>query len=87
MKEIVQVVPFAHATGDGVNFGYTLLYSDGSALVRASSDSTAELEKETNLVGRCRRHAPTLNGYPVVLPKDWCGDHKLDADAVTSGMF
>lgn len=29
-------------------------------------------------VGRCRRHAPTMNGYPVVFAADWCGDHKLD---------
>ena len=29
-------------------------------------------------VGRCRRHAPTMNGYPAVFPTDWCGDHKLD---------
>ena len=29
-------------------------------------------------IGRCRRHAPTMNGYPVVFPADWCGDHKLD---------
>jgi len=29
-------------------------------------------------VGRCRRHAPTMSGYPVVLVTDWCGDHKLD---------
>ena len=29
-------------------------------------------------VGRCRRHAPTMNGYPVVFETDWCGDHKLD---------
>lgn len=28
-------------------------------------------------VGRCRRHAPTMDGYPVVYPKDWCGDHKI----------
>lgn len=28
--------------------------------------------------GRCRRHAPTMSGYPVVFPNDWCGDHKLD---------
>jgi hypothetical protein len=27
---------------------------------------------------RCRRHAPTLQGYPAVYPNDWCGDHKLD---------
>jgi len=29
-------------------------------------------------VGRCRKHAPTLNGYPVVFNLDWCGDHKLN---------
>lgn len=29
-------------------------------------------------IGRCRRHAPTMNGYPVVFEIDWCGDHKLD---------
>ena len=29
-------------------------------------------------LGRCRRHAPTMNGYPVVFMTDWCGDHKLD---------
>ena len=27
---------------------------------------------------RCRRHAPTMQGYPAVYPDDWCGDHKLD---------
>jgi hypothetical protein len=30
------------------------------------------------VLGRCRRHAPTLNGYPAVFQNDWCGDHKLD---------
>jgi len=28
--------------------------------------------------GRCRRHAPTMSGYPVVyINNDWCGDHKI----------
>ena len=30
------------------------------------------------LIGRCRRRAPTMNGYPAVFPTDWCGDHKVD---------
>lgn len=30
------------------------------------------------LFGRCRRHAPTMSGYPAVFGADWCGDHKLD---------
>lgn len=27
--------------------------------------------------GRCRKHAPTMMGYPVVYKTDFCGDHKL----------
>ena len=34
-------------------------------------------------LGRCRRHAPTMNGYPAVFPADWCGDHKLDETKVS----
>lgn len=30
------------------------------------------------ILGRCRRHAPTMSGYPAVYTDDWCGDHKLD---------
>lgn len=33
-------------------------------------------------VGRCRRHAPTMNGYPVIYLSDWCGDHKLDENKI-----
>lgn len=45
--------------------------------------------KETDVktalrVGRCRRHAPTMNGYPVVYENDWCGDHKVDENKRTS---
>jgi len=29
-------------------------------------------------LGRCRRHAPTMSGFPAVFQADWCGDHKLD---------
>ena len=29
-------------------------------------------------IGRCRRHAPMMNGWPVMFITDWCGDHKLD---------
>ena len=31
-------------------------------------------------IGRCRKHAPSMNGYPVVFANDWCGDHKLDEE-------
>lgn len=33
-------------------------------------------------LGRCRRHAPTMNGFPVVYEDDWCGDHKIDENKV-----
>lgn len=34
--------------------------------------------KGDTIIGRCRRHAPTMSGYPVAFRTDWCGDHKLD---------
>lgn len=33
-------------------------------------------------VGRCRRHAPTMSGFPVVMRFDWCGDHKVNEESV-----
>ena len=33
--------------------------------------------------GRCRRHAPTMVGFPAVFGHDWCGDHKLDENKVS----
>jgi len=42
----------------------------------------AEWSKNTAPIGRCRRHAPSLSGYPVVFENDWCGDYKLDENKV-----
>lgn len=36
------------------------------------------MPKEVVNIGRCRRHAPTMSGWPVMFTNDWCGDHKLD---------
>jgi hypothetical protein len=33
-------------------------------------------------IGRCRRNAPTLGGWPVMIDSDWCGNHKLDEEKV-----
>lgn len=33
-------------------------------------------------LGRCRRLAPTMGGFPVVYMDDWCGDHKIDEEKV-----
>ena len=35
-----------------------------------------------SFLGRCRRHAPTMNGYPAVFETDWCGDHKIDENKI-----
>ena len=32
--------------------------------------------------GRCRKHAPTLNGFPAMHDTDWCGDHKIDENKI-----
>ena len=42
--------------------------------------SPADMPAPTCDLGRCRRHAPTMSGYPVVFVNNWCGDHKLDED-------
>lgn len=36
------------------------------------------LNDNRGYLGRCRRHAPTMSGFPAVFEIDWCGDHKLD---------
>jgi hypothetical protein len=33
-------------------------------------------------LGRCRRHSPTMSGWPVMQLTDWCGDHKLDENKI-----
>jgi len=40
-----------------------------------------DVEDIINL-GRCRRHAPSMNGFPVVFVNDWCGDHRLDENKI-----
>jgi hypothetical protein len=34
-------------------------------------------------LGRFRRHAPTMAGYPAAFESDWCGDHKLDENRLS----
>lgn len=41
-----------------------------------------QMPKDYQGLGRCRRHAPTMNGYPVVYISDWCGDHRLDENKI-----
>ena len=54
-------------------------------VVKERHSEGAEYDPETPIqiiLGRCRRHAPTMNGWPVMFPSDWCGDHKLDENKV-----
>lgn len=37
---------------------------------------------ENPRLGRCRKRAPTLQGWPAVYEGDWCGDHKLDENKI-----
>lgn len=48
--------------------------------VEKLSSKVAEVGSKT--VGRCRRNAPTIKGYPVVFSNDWCGEHKLDENKI-----
>ncbi len=40
-------------------------------------NAKSKQQVERGRIGRCRRHAPTMAGFPVVFESDWCGDHKL----------
>lgn len=46
--------------------------------VKAADRPDGDGAVERKELGRCRRHAPTMSGYPAVFETDWCGDHKLD---------
>jgi hypothetical protein len=47
-----------------------------------SDEAAAKLIEGRGAVGRCRKHSPTLQGWPVMYAADWCGDHKLDEEKV-----
>jgi hypothetical protein len=38
--------------------------------------------KRDTQIGRCRRNAPTMSGWPVMYTMDWCGQHKLDESKI-----
>jgi hypothetical protein len=47
------------------------------AKAKTEPDSTS-----ANMIGRCRKHSPSMSGYPVVFMTDWCGDHKVDENKI-----
>jgi Pyruvate/2-oxoacid:ferredoxin oxidoreductase delta subunit len=44
-------------------------------------EATRQIEEPKEILGRCRRHAPTMAGYPAVFSSDWCGDHKINENS------
>jgi len=47
-----------------------------------AKEQIGAIKHDAPVVGRCRRHAPTIGGYPVVYQIDWCGDHRVDENKV-----
>ena len=47
---------------------------------KARSDTNPE--NKENTLGRCRRNAPTMSGWPAVFVTDWCGQMKLDENKI-----
>lgn len=44
-------------------------------------DTCMHYAPKNNHMGRCRRHAPSMEGFPVVYADhDWCGDHKVGSN-------
>ena len=46
---------------------------------------TSDMSSDLYDMGRCRRHCPTMGGFPVVFVNDWCGDHRLDENKFRAG--
>lgn len=47
-----------------------------------AKEQSSITKPDAPIVGRCRRHAPTMGGYPVVYQTDWCGDHRIDENKI-----
>lgn len=54
-----------------------LINLDEKMQIKSSTTVKAE-----SAIGRCRKHAPSLNGWPAVFKTDWCGDHKIDENKI-----
>ncbi len=61
----------------------TCMWSVEKAVKREARRAIDSAAKASGLVvGRCRKRAPTMDGYPVIFMDDWCGSHKLDETKV-----
>jgi hypothetical protein len=71
--KILRDDPWKHRT-DGMRCKTCMWFAPK---LRADRDVGAPFD-----LGRCRRHAPTMSGYPAVFVNDWCGDHKIDENRI-----
>ena len=78
MKKEAQIAsdPWVHRS-EGMRCKTCIWFVPKQRIGTSNSDVNALIQ-----VGRCRRHAPTMNGYPVVYMTDWCGDHRIDENKV-----
>ena len=60
----------------------TCMYWVRKMIIDKSKIESTEQGVPGSAVGRCRRHAPTMSGWPVLFAQDWCGNHKLDENAI-----
>lgn len=53
-------------------------------VIKVTTDDSGKLEpsNKNGRLGRCRRHAPSPNGFLPVFENDWCGDHRLDENKI-----
>ena len=68
--------PWVHRS-KGMRCGTCIWFVEKQSLLNRNPKTAPE-----TIVGRCRRHAPTMNGYPVVYMTDWCGDHRIDENKI-----
>ena len=69
--------PWAHRS-KGMRCVTCMWFVEKPAMQTCRSQEQSEPVSLSAPLGRCRRHCPTMTGYPAVFGCDWCGDHKLD---------
>ena len=89
IEEIGQQMTNQEEVGPGIAPGYAPYQKDPwvnrssgmrckTCMYFVRKDRIVPVPVGTPHIGRCRRNAPTMKGYPVVFEHDWCGEHKLN---------
>ncbi len=65
----------------------TCMYFVEKKVVEIQGAIVEHIEEElpktpTKTIGKCRRNAPTMKGWPVMFTSDWCGEHKHDEEKI-----